>query len=236
VSDPPKSVILSQTSPHRAPALLASCAFHALVIGVALLVLLPHRPPVASGSRESVPSLTLSRWVATPPVAPRPIVAFSKTVVPALPSPAATLAKTTPHEIPKGGVPVLARRAEAAQTIATPALTQDSRPELSHGAVRPTRPGAQLHPAARASSYAAGANVFPHPPYPEEARDLRQAGTVVVSVRFDERGRVAAVEVTRSSGYTTLDNPTQAFIRANWRSAPYAGRTVSEPVEYTLEN
>jgi TonB family protein len=86
-----------------------------------------------------------------------------------------------------------------------------------------------------ASSFTAGQNAFPHPPYPEEARERREIGTVRVTVQFDTRGRVATVEITQSSGSLILDQSTTAFIRANWHSLDDAGQTVSVPVRYSLE-
>ena len=96
----------------------------------------------------------------------------------------------------------------------------------------PPKPAAAASP----SSYAPGVNVLPHPPYPTEARDRGQTGTVVMNVHFDARGDVALAEVAQSSGVPILDSETRSFIRLHWHSAAYAGQTISQPVQYSLEN
>jgi protein TonB len=110
-------------------------------------------------------------------------------------------------------------------------------PAISHTAAAtaqssPPKPAAAASP----SSYAPGVNVLPHPPYPTEARDRGQTGTVVMNVHFDARGDVALAEVAQSSGVPILDSETRSFIRAHWHSPAYAGRAVSVPVQYKLEN
>ena len=83
--------------------------------------------------------------------------------------------------------------------------------------------------AASPSSYAPGVNVLPHPPYPIEARNRGQTGTVVMNVQFDARGGVSAADVSQSSGVPILDSETRSFIRAHWHSPSYAGQTVRRP-------
>ena len=46
----------------------------------------------------------------------------------------------------------------------------------------------------------------PKPKYPSAARSLRLAGTVVLRILIDERGRPAQVSVHRSSGHRVLDD------------------------------
>ncbi len=84
------------------------------------------------------------------------------------------------------------------------------------------------------SDYDAGLSVLPHPPYPDEARDLQQTGFVRMLVQFDKAGNVTSADVAESSGVAVLDSQTRAFIRDNWHSTTYAGRAISVPVEYTL--
>jgi TonB family protein len=96
----------------------------------------------------------------------------------------------------------------------------------------PPKPAAPAAP----SSYAPGLNVLPHPPYPVEARDRGQTGTVIMNVRFDLKGDVADAEVAQSSGVPILDSETRSFIRAHWHSPAYAGQAVSVPVQYKLAN
>jgi len=49
----------------------------------------------------------------------------------------------------------------------------------------------------------------PKPKYPSAARALRLAGTVVLRVLIDERGRPVQVSVHRSSGHRVLDEAAQ---------------------------
>lgn len=59
----------------------------------------------------------------------------------------------------------------------------------------------------------------PPPPYPEQARRLRQEGLVKLRVRVTAEGRAGAVEIESSSRWPILD---QAALRAvkNWRFHP----------------
>jgi TonB family protein len=65
---------------------------------------------------------------------------------------------------------------------------------------------------------------------------MGEIGTVKVNVWFDAQGRVADVEILRSSGSLILDHHTATFIRSNWHSVAEAGQVVSVPVRYSLEN
>jgi TonB family protein len=86
-----------------------------------------------------------------------------------------------------------------------------------------------------ASSYAPGQNVLPHPPYPEDAQNLDETGTVVMSVTFNIAGNVTQAEVSQSSGVRLLDTNTRSFILTHWHSTIFAGQTVTQPVRYTAE-
>ena len=217
---------------------LGSFTFHACLTGAILSAAIFYRthPLPASGSPEATLSLSLSRGPATTAVsAPLP--------APAKPTPApvrpTTIAVTpTPKPVNKlvdEGVPVLAPQVKAAPTTARPTPQHT----VSTHSTRPPKIAAAAsaaHAAPIASSYAAGENAFPHPPYPDEARERREIGTVKLNVRFDTRGDVAEVEVVQSSGSLILDHETKTFIRSNWHSMPEAGQTVSVPVCYSLEN
>jgi len=137
------------------------------------------------------------------------------------------------------------------QPIVLPKLPLDGIPVLAVQPVRPAPPQVQpaIHPAnataqshpkpaaaASSSSYAPGPSVLPHPPYPDEARSLGETGIVVMSVQFDAHGNVTQADVAQSSGVPILDSATRSFIRKYWHSAAYAGQTVSQPVQYSLEN
>ncbi len=236
-------------------AFLASCVFHGLLLGSLVglsLMYRPHLPPVRSGSAPGAPAVSLETMVIVPPppppspspaVSPPAAGAISEAIQPAptaISPPPPRAAPEAERQSPELGVPVLA---------AQPAKPMQARPPAPakiraaiHPAVSPaaaamaksslSKPAA----AASASSYAPGPNVLPHPPYPAEAQDRGQTGTVLMSVQFDLKGDVADAEVARSSGVPLLDAATRSFIRAHWHSPAYAGRAVDVPVQYKLEN
>ena len=72
----------------------------------------------------------------------------------------------------------------------------------------------------------------PPPPYPGEARKLKQEGLVVLSVDVDCRGWVASVAVKSGSGFPLLD---QSAIRTvkTWRFKP--ARIAGVPVQTNVE-
>jgi len=251
----PRTLPANSRTPHLR-ALLASCVFHALVLG--LLVTLLYREnalPKRSGSAPGAPSITLSTLViisAPPPVPPtvpaKPALAVPTTPPPAPAADAPTAVAATPPPNPEMtapppdiGVPILAphpEKKEAAQpqpekSAAKTAVVHRPTP---HAIAVAAKEHSTTAASATPSSYAPGINLFPHPPYPAEASDHGQTGTVVVNVQFDARGGVAEAEVTQSSGVPILDASTRLFIRAHWHSPVYAGQTVSVPVQYTLEN
>lgn len=54
-------------------------------------------------------------------------------------------------------------------------------------------------------------------PYPPIARDAGEQGTVTLQMTADPDGRVASLQILRSSGFTVLDRFTEDFIRRHWR-------------------
>jgi len=219
-------------------AFLASCAFHGLLLCLILWLAFLYRsqmPPLKSGSAFGAPSISLEKMIIISPP-PQPPAA--------LPAPAPTVAATMPPREPKtkpappkATVPVLAVQPSQPMPAVEPIASKT--PTVIHTAIsHPATTQAHPKPAAPASpsSYASGPNVLPHPPYPLEARDRGQTGTVVMHVQFDARGNVAQAEVAQSSGVPILDSETQSFIRAHWHSAAHAGQTISQPVQYSLEN
>jgi TonB family protein len=230
--------------PHRLRAFLASCAFHGLVLGLILgltLLYRSHLPPLKSGSAPGSPSISLEAMiiVSPPPQPPKPPPAAND--IPALKAPAPTVAATAPPREPEArpappeqGVPVLAVQPSKPMQ-STPAKIQTPvHSMISHTATaqNPAKPATPVS----SSSYAPGPNILPHPPYPLEARDLRETGIVIMNVQFDDKGNVAQAEVAQSSGVPILDSETRSFIRAHWHSATYAGQTINQPVQYSLEN
>ncbi len=230
-------------SPRHVRAVLASCLFHAVLLALIVTWVVFHReapPHLVTGSAEALPTLTLSKMVITSSPLPTPPLVVEKKILPT-PKPVTPVAtapipvKTPPApRPPEEGVPVLAAKTVPAKS-APPAAHTPSHPAVTHHLPTPKAEGhAAQPPSAVTSSYAPGANIFPHPPYPDEARYLRETGTVTVKVRFDAQGNVAQVDVIQSSGVSDLDRQTRSYIRQEWHSTPYAGQTLSVPVEYKL--
>ena len=218
-------------NPHHARAIFASCAFHALMLGVLLGVTIYyqlHPPSLPSGSPPGAPTITLQAMVVAPappePPAPTPlppaIAAWPPvSVVEPLPEPLA------PIKLPIDGVPILPIKQS------NPILAQTHEP---YHALAQTQ--AKPATASTPSSYSPGVNALPHPPYPTEAQSRGEHGTVTVLVHFDGQGNVSHVEVSESSGVPVLDAETKSFVREHWHCSDYAGQAISQPVEYSLVN
>ena len=84
-----------------------------------------------------------------------------------------------------------------------------------------THPGEQLH-------------LTPHPPYPLVSRARQEQGDLTIKVTFARTGRVSAVELIKSSGYSNLDLSTVYYIKAHWRSKFGKVGTITVPMRYTL--
>ncbi|MCE0499357.1 MAG: TonB family protein [Methylacidiphilales bacterium] len=227
----------------QAGAFAVSCVFHATFFGLLLWVTLVYRVkwmPLPSGSQASAPSITLSTLVIKPP---RPSLPPCPPPKPELPVVATTpadviLQAPQPKLVPaENGVPVL-----TAQPSKTVVVTQTktlpthatSAPATRVTKASPTKPKPATS-TSFASSYAPGENVLPHPPYPEDAQNLGETGTVVMSVTFNTIGDVTQAEVSQSSGVRLLDTSTRLFILTHWHSTTFAGETVMQPVRYTGE-
>jgi protein TonB len=80
----------------------------------------------------------------------------------------------------------------------------------------------------------------PHPPYPEPARSAGQTGVVMLRVSINERGRVNAVSLIRSSGHSRLDHSARTAVqRWIFRPARLNGKPVATqvdvPVRFSLD-
>ena len=231
-------------------AFAASCIFHGflicLIVGLAFIYW-PHLRHKKSGSPQSNQSISFSTLVivSSPPKIspPAPILSDQKKSPVSL-SPRVALSEpqaTAPLRLPapKESAPVLTPQPAQISHTQTTQSKPLPRPAISHTSTT-TTDAAPTHTkpiaSALASSYAPGASVLPHPPYPPEARDRGQTGTVTVSVQFDAQGSVAETHVVQSSGVPLLDLKTRTFIRDHWHSLAYAGQTVNVPIQYTLEN
>lgn len=225
-------------------AFVASFLFHAVLLGliVALtFIYWSHFHPLKNGSPQGGQSISLPTLiiVSSPPKILHPLQTPEQEKP--LPSPVATVkpvpAVPTKLPTPEENVPVLTPQPiQAAAAKPSPAVVQ-AHPTISHSSTVTEAKPVHAKPAiSAAASYAPGSSVLPHPPYPPEARDLRQTGTVMVSVEFDAQGSVSQARVLQSSGVPVLDSSTRTFIRDHWHSLAYAGQTVNVPIQYTLEN
>ena len=59
----------------------------------------------------------------------------------------------------------------------------------------------------------------PPPPYPQEARDQKQEGKVILQVEVGADGKVLSVAVLRSSGFSWLDDSAQRTVNG-WEFKP----------------
>ena len=80
----------------------------------------------------------------------------------------------------------------------------------------------------------------PHPPYPEISRKAGHTGVVILRVSISESGRVAAVRLIKSSGYSLLDDRARTTVqRWVFRPARSDGRPVATqvdvPVRFSLD-
>jgi periplasmic protein TonB len=217
-------------------AILVSCAFHGLLLGSVLglgFLYRSHLPLPQSGSAPGASVISLETMVITsPPAPPMPPKPAPVPPMPAL----ADVAPPQPPSEPLATVPVLAapltKLAPAPQVKTQVAV----HPAINHSVIAKTQSSPKPAASTSVSSYAPGVSELPHPPYPREAQDRQETGVVVMNVQFDDRGNVAHAEVAQSSGVPILDSETRSYIRAHWHSTAYAGQTISQPVEYSLQN
>ncbi|MGA3172522.1 MAG: energy transducer TonB, partial [Chthoniobacteraceae bacterium] len=79
----------------------------------------------------------------------------------------------------------------------------------------------------------------PRPEYPDQAREMRQQGIVILDVEVGIDGRPDDVELSRGSGYSLLDRAALEAVR-RWRFAPAEAAglpiptRVQVPVRFTL--
>jgi TonB family protein len=176
---------------------------------------LPAMPPPRALPAEIAPPVIPSLPAMPPPRAqavaiPAPVAIPVPVVLPpALPAPPApeVVTEAVPSPAPAPASPPVPEAVEPPPPLASPDL------ELVPGPDR---------------------TKFPHPPYPYAARNLGLSGTVLMSVRFDEKGGVVSAEIAQSSGASILDDATKSFILSNWHLPDYAGHSVLIPIVYKL--
>jgi len=219
-------------------AVAGSCVLHGLLVGLIVGLSLLYRaaqPPTRSGSAAptvmSLETVVVTSTTQPAPPPPTPVVQAPAPLSPPMPRQPVALSK-----LPEEGVPVLAVQ-PSKPTPMTPTKTH----ETDHAAVKNssiTMTQSSPKPARAASlpSQSSSDDNMPDPPYPVEAQDLQETGTVYLNVQFDALGSVVTAKVTQSSGVAILDSEARSFIRAHWHSFTYAGQVVNVPVKYRLAN
>ncbi|HEY2713820.1 MAG TPA: energy transducer TonB [Chthoniobacterales bacterium] len=75
---------------------------------------------------------------------------------------------------------------------------------------------------------------MPHPPYPYEARRMRQTGSGKFLLHFNATGAVTNVDVVQSTESPILDQTSSLTFR-RWRCRPGVLTRVTVPITYTME-
>jgi len=161
--------------------------------------------------------LLLAGWWAYEPEAPQaavqsgPATVTVRAILSAPDRPAPEQTETEPEPTPREQIPVT----EVQPPPQPAAQPQDTPPLPVH-----TKSGAR-------NSRPAMAIVNPSPRYPAAAVRQRLEGTVGVIVHIDEEGRIARVEIDRSSGHGPLDASVLEVLK-KWRFRPalQAGQAV----------
>ena len=226
--------------PELAASFIAAILFHALVLFGFRMETSAH--PLAMSDEPSPVDVSLVEE------APAPAPA-----TPAPPQPAATPEPSEPQPTPdRSTPPPEPEPTPDEQTMPAPDSTPA--PEPPKTAPRPPRQshsktGAPHHSAPGAAAALAGVGSHgavgkgapgtrarylsnPKPEYPEEAKEMRQQGVVVVSVEVGVDGHSNDVSVSRSSGFPQLD---QAAVRGVRRWIFEPARAAGQPVSSHVE-
>lgn len=100
------------------------------------------------------------------------------------------------------------------------------------GALNGSNSGAQTAKASTESN--------PKPPYPEAARRMKREGTVLLAVHIGSDGAVSSVDISQTSGTTSLDESARETV-LRWRFSPAImngtpiSSVVSVPIKFELK-
>jgi protein TonB len=100
--------------------------------------------------------------------------------------------------------------------VTEPSMTPSIAPISPLPAIAPSRPSGPVSLADELSVFCPARTA---PAYPPQSRRLREQGEVRLRVELDETGRVSAVGIIRTSGYTRLDEAARAAV-LTWRCQP----------------
>jgi periplasmic protein TonB len=219
---------------------MAALAVHAALIVAAFECTLAPKVETVGEDGGEFTSNGLFRSLPTSPLLPTPVVPPPQIVTAPLPVPA-----QTPPPLVTPATPVIATTAgSASYPIRTPAVVE--KPRRTAAKIATTSNSSTTAKIVRTGATASGGIAAagkgetsgirylytPHPPYPPQARALRQQGVVVIEAEINPSGRVANASILRSSGFRVLDEAALAAVRA-WTFEP--AREAGIPVAVRAE-
>ena len=121
-------------------------------------------------------------------------------------------------------------------TVAPPEIQIDTQqaPAAVTAAAQPTPPSD--------NSISGVSSTHTTPPYPAMARRLGEQGVVVLHLTISPQGDVISAQVTKSSGYSDLDQTASSWVMAHWKYKPAVQNGVPVPsatdaaVKFDLKN
>lgn len=144
---------------------------------------------------------------------------------------------TEPKDLPPAAAESKPEPHRSAPSSAAPAISSPSGTTSFRSL--PAAPAAARAPI-RPPSFSAAYLNNPPPAYPLSARRMGQEGVVVLKVRVDERGRPDEVQLSHSSGFSTLDDAALKAVK-RWSFVPArqadtaVAAWVEVPVRFRLE-
>jgi protein TonB len=76
----------------------------------------------------------------------------------------------------------------------------------------------------------------PQPPYPKEAIEQGQQGSVTLKLTVNDAGLIDAIQIVQSSGFPLLDRGAMQFVKRRWMVPPgKGGRTYEATIIYKLQ-
>jgi TonB family protein len=144
-------------------------------------------------------------------------------------------AASRPRTIPEPAEPVAAKPAEDAIPMAQTPEPEPAAPSMSgdgSSAIPGTDATTQTASAQGATAAKPGYYLNPPPPYPREAKRLKQEGRVLLEAVVDPRGRIVRLRIKESSGFDLLDEAAEKAV-TRWRFRP--ARLAGVPIESVVE-
>lgn len=67
----------------------------------------------------------------------------------------------------------------------------------------------------------------PFPPYPRDAKNAREEGTVILRIFLNPQGKPTQVAIAQSSGFQSLDTAAQTWVKQNWSFHPAMAKDIA---------